>query len=346
MAGQTRMSRSLYAFLALLIAISAISAASYWWQIRRFQVTTNNAYVHGDITHVYSRLDGHIANTRVGDNQFVEAGELLAKLDEREFAAKLALAQARLERSMVHLNIIEARNTLQQSLIRKAEAEIVSRQADIEGIDQKLTRLRTLREHDYAAVDLLDEQEINQKSAAAELYKAEAQLAAEIDQLAVLESEKKAMDVRIKEDAASVSLAQIELENTAILAPVSGVVGKRGLRLGQYVQAGTPLLSIVPREDFWIEANFKETQVENIRTGQVALLKFDAFRGQEIEARVHSLAPATGARFSLLPPENATGNFTKVVQRVPVRITLPETHPLKQRLVPGMSVIVTVKTRD
>jgi membrane fusion protein (multidrug efflux system) len=116
--------------------------------------------------------------------------------------------------------------------------------------------------------------------------------------------------------------------------------------LGQYVQAGTPLLSIVPREDFWIEANFKETQVENIRTGQVALLKFDAFRGQEIEARVHSLAPATGARFSLLPPENATGNFTKVVQRVPVRITLPETHPLKQRLVPGMSVIVTVKTRD
>jgi len=340
------MNRFLYAILALLIAVSAISAAGYWWQIRRFQVTTNNAYVHGDITNVYSWLDGHIANSRVRDNQYVEAGELLAELDKREFAAKLVLAQARLDRSRIHLNNIQARNALQQSLIRKAEAEIASRQANIEGIDQKLARLRTLREHDYAAVDLLDEQKIKRKSAAAELLKAQAQLAAEREQLAVLEAEKKALNAQIKEDAASLSLAQIDLENTAILAPVSGVVGKRGLRLGQYVQAGTPLLSIVPLEDFWIEANFKETQVENIRSGQVAILKFDAFPGQQIEARVHSLAPATGARFSLLPPENATGNFTKVVQRLPVRITLPENHPIKHRLVPGMSVIVTVKTRD
>ena len=340
------MKRFLYVIVILLIAASVISLAGYWWQIRRSQVTTNNAYVHADITNVYARLDGYIASSLVRDNQFVEVGELLAELDEREFVAKLALAKARLDRSQVRLGNIQARDTLQQSLIRKAEAEITSRQVDIEGIDQKLARLRRLREHDYAAVDLLDEQEISRRSAVAERLKAEAQLAAEREQLAVLESEKTALNARIKEDTASMSLTQIDLDNTSILAPVSGVVGKRGLRLGQYVQAGTPLLSIVALEDFWIVANYKETQVRNIRSGQVAILQFDAFPGQQIEARVDSLAPATGARFSLLPPENATGNFTKVVQRVPVRITLPEAHPLKHRLVPGMSVIVTVKTRD
>jgi membrane fusion protein (multidrug efflux system) len=340
------MHRLTFAVLSLVAAIGILAGASHWWQTNRFLVSTNNAYVHAEITTVSSRLEGHISKVMVEDNQRVTAGELLAEIDRRKYEAVELRAQAALHQSRSQIASLQARKILQSSLIRQAEAEVSSRLAELEGVDQTLVRLRSLRAQDYAALDALDRQEIIRKEAVAQLAKARAQHTAARAQLSVLNSEDEQLAAQVLENEAELELARIDLDNTRIKSPISGIVGKRSLRLGQYVQASTPLVSIVPDQPVWVEANFKETQVEHFRAGQKVTLEIDAFPGHPLESSIHSLSPATGARFSLLPPENATGNFTKIVQRVPVRINLPPTHPLTGRLVPGMSVVVTVDTRE
>jgi membrane fusion protein (multidrug efflux system) len=334
------------ALIALFVglAIICLGGGWYWWSTGRFMVSTNNAYIHAEITTVSSRLSGHISKILVRDNQLVSTGDLLAEIDPREYRARESEAQARLSRSQALIDNLKARETLQASLIKQARAELNSQTAELEGIDQKLVRLRSLREQNYAAKDKLDELEISRKSALAQIAKAEAQLLAQQEQLQVLKSEGQELSGRINQDQAELELAQINLANTKITAPVDGTIGKRNLHLGQYVQAATPLVSIVPSE-IWVEANFKETQLEHFREGMRVTVSPDAFPDLTIESTIHSLSPATGARFSLLPPENATGNFTKVVQRIPVRINLPSNLREDNYLVPGMSVVVKVDTR-
>ncbi len=338
------MRRLALSIMLIAAIVACLAGGLYWWTTGRFMVSTNNAYVHAEITTVSSRLSGHISKIMVGDNQHVLAGELLAEIDPREYQAREQEAQARLNRSRALVGNLQARKTLQTSLINQARAELSSRLAELEGIDQKLVRLRSLREQNYAAKDQLDELEISRKSAQAQIKKAEAQLVAQKEQLGVLESEGQELRGRISQDQAELELARINLGNTRILAPISGTIGKRNLRPGQYVQASTALVSIVPGE-IWVEANFKETQLEHFREGMLVTIEPDAFPDLQIQSSIHSISPATGARFSLLPPENATGNFSKIVQRVPVRINIPPETRQKYYLVPGMSVVVTVDTR-
>lgn len=333
-----------------LLAVTAVLAIIaimlyYWWSVGRHQITTNNAYFHSEITTVRAKLTGYIANSYLSDNQFVQAGEIIAQIDESEFVARVAQAEANLQRSQAQTKNLEARKSLQLSLIEQAEADVISQRINIERIDQTLAQLSALRERNYATVDELNYQKISHRKGLAQLKKYQAYLAAQQQKLVVLGSEDQALEAQINQDKASLRLAKIDLENTRIYAPISGIVGKRNLRLGQFAQEGTALASIVPQQDIWVEANFKETQVGNIRKGQPAILEVDAFPNHKIKARVDSLSPATGARFSLLPPENATGNFTKVVQRIPVKIALSQDIPFANRLVPGMSVSVTIDTR-
>jgi len=337
------MRRLAFSLVSMAALLAVLVAAFYWWTEGRYMVRTNNAYVHAEITTVSARLSGHIARILVSDNQQVRTGDLLAELDSREYQAREQEAEARLRRSQALVENLQARKTLQMSLIKQAEAEINSHIAELEGIDQKLVRLRSLREKNYAALDQLDELEIDRKTAVAQSAKAEAQLAAEREQLLVLESERQELLGRIKQDEAELSLARINLEYTRVVSPIDGTIGRRNLRPGQYVQAATPLVSIVPSE-IWVEANFKETQLEHFRPGMDVSIEPDAFPDMIIESSIHSLSPATGARFSLLPPENATGNFTKVVQRIPVRIALDPNQPLLARLLPGMSVVTHIHT--
>ena len=339
------MRRFASSMLAATVLLAVIIGAASWWKTSRFLVKTNNAYIHSELTTVSSRLNGFISRILVSDNQRVVQGDLLAEIDKSEYEARRLLAVARLNSSQARIQNLQARKAFQLSLIEQAGAEVVSRSAELEGIVQSLDRLESLRAQDYAAEEKQDQQEIAKKAATAQLTKAKAHHEAQQKQLAVLESERQEMEARIRQDDAELVLAQIDLENTRIVAPVSGTVGKRNLRPGQFVKAATPLISIVP-EEVWVEANFKETQIQYFRVGQRVTVEPDAFPGQNIESTIHSLAPATGARFSLLPPENATGNFTKIVQRVPVRINLPAGLPLVSRLVPGMSVVVTVDTQD
>ncbi len=331
--------------LILAAGIAGLAAtAIYWWTHGQYLVSTNNAYVHAEITTVSARLDGFIAEIHVHDNQTVQSGELLATIDASRYIEMQNEAAAKLRSTQALIDHLHARKMLQTSLVRQAEAEINVRAAELEGIEQTLMRLRSLRAQDHAAREALDQQEVLRKGAQAQWQKSQEQLSAEKYRLAVLKSERLELAARIEQHEAELELARLKVANTRIYAPVSGIVGRRNLRPGQYVKAATPLLSIVPSA-VWVEANFKETQIRDFRVGMKAQIEADAFPGQVIEGSVHSLSPATGARFSLLPPENATGNFTKIVQRVPVRISLPADVAADMYLVPGLSVVVTIDTR-
>lgn len=331
------------------VAVAALVGGGFggwhWWTEGRFIESTDNAYVHSDITVVSPKVSAYVREVRVAENQQVAAGDVLAVLDDQDFTAKVAEAEANVAGQKAALGTIASKLELQRALIAQAAASVASAEAEQRRAQQDFDRTRALANESWASKQKFETADADLRKAVAATDKARAALAAEKDQVGVLNASRAETEARLRQAEAALQTARNDLANTVIHAAVDGVVGNRGVQVGQYARPGVQLLSLVPLPDVYVVANFKETQLSRMRPGQTVTVAIDAYPGRRLEGRVESFAPASGSQFSLLPPENATGNFTKIVQRVPVRIALPRDNALAGLLRPGLSVTAEVDTR-
>jgi membrane fusion protein (multidrug efflux system) len=332
-------------FVLLTLALGG-AGGWYWWNVLRFHESTDDAYVQSDVSIISPKVEGYIKKVKVADNQQVAEGAILFVIDDRDFKAKVAQAEAAVALEEASVAGYDSRLKLQQAMIDQAAAVVQSSEADLTRAQQDYKRYSALMTSDFASRQRFEQAEADARKAEAALAKSRAALAAEQNQLGVLRSQQREEQAKLQQARANLQLAQNDLDNTVIRAKISGVAGNRAGQIGQYVKPGTQLLSLVPLSSVYVTANFKETQLTRMRPGQTAEITVDAYPDVKLEGQVESFAPGSGAEFSLLPPDNATGNFTKIVQRVPVRIALPANGPLAGLLRPGLSVTVTVDTRE
>lgn len=332
-----------------IVVVLAIGGAAtggwYYWTIARFYESTDNAYVQSDVSVISPKVAGYIRDLKVTDNQLVKRGDVLATIDDTDYAARVAQAETAVAVQRATIASIETQIRAQSSAIDQTLATVASDSAELRRTALDHDRYAGLAGSAWASRQRLEQAEADWRKAGASVTRSKAAVTAARDQVTVLEAQRAQAEAVVKQLETAVALARIDLENTVIRAPVDGVVGNKGVQLGQYVKAGTQLLFVVPLPSVYVVANFKETQLDHMRPGQDADVTVDAYPGRVLHGKIESFAPGSGAEFSLLPPENATGNFTKIVQRVPVRIALPSDGPLSGYLRPGLSVIVSVDTR-
>ncbi|NKB43908.1 MAG: HlyD family efflux transporter periplasmic adaptor subunit [Alphaproteobacteria bacterium] len=317
-----------------------------WWMVGRHTESTNNAYVRTDITTVSARIEGQIESVLVDDNQRVEKGDLLARIQQDAFKARLAQGAADLEKAEATINAIDSKLTLQGSLIEEAQADLDAVLADHALAKGELERAKGLVADNVTSAQRYDIAVAEELRARAKVAGARAHLSAAGTERDILDMERRALTAEANEKTAALDLLRIDLAYTEVRAPVDGIIGNRSIRTGQFVRPGMHLMALVPTDTPWIVANFKETQLTYMQPGQSVEISIDTYPDVTLNGRIESVSPASGAEFSLLPPENATGNFSKIVQRVPIKIVLPDGHALKGRLRPGMSAIVNVDTRE
>ena len=316
-----------------------------WWVSSSALQSTDDAYLQADTTPLAAKVPGYISRVLVQDFQRVHGGDVLVEIVDDDYRAQLDQAQANVAAAGAAITNIEQQERLQETLIKQAEAEIESSEADVTRYHLETVRQQDLLKDKYAGTLQLVEQAVdNEKRAVSALALNRAKLDQQRQQLNVLESQKAQTIAALEGQKAARDLAKINLGYTRIVAPVDGMVSERLVRPGQYLSVGTQVISLVPLPNVWVVANYKETQMTNIRTGQKARATVDAFPGKVLHGHVDSWSPASGAEFALLPPDNATGNFTKVVQRIPVKIVLDPDPSLADLLRPGMSVIATIDT--
>ncbi len=318
--------------LAAVVLVAGVGAGGYWYLVGRFYESTNDAYLGADSVTIAPKVAGYVAEVSVGDNQRVKAGDVLGRIDPRDYQTALDSATADLANARATAANIDAMLKEQQATIDQAAAAATFAQ-------QESTRYADLARTGAGSAQ-------RQQQAQSDLAQRKATLAAAQAHIDVLKTQRQQADAMIAAKTAALDQAKINLSQTTITAPIDGMVGDRTVRQGQYVQAGTRLMSLVPMSAVYLVANFKETQTGHMTAGQPVSVSVDAFPGQTIAGTVDSLAPGTGAQFALLPPENATGNFTKIVQRVPVKILLDPKNPITARLRPGLSVTATVDVHD
>src|SRR5712692_8553672 len=331
--------------LTFLIALTAAWYGHQWWTVGRFIETTDDAYVGGEVTVIAPKVAGLIAEVAVTDNQAVHAGDLLVKLDDRDYRAVLAKATAAVAARQAALANLDATRRLQEAMIAQAEAEIAAADAEVVRSQSDVTRYHRLASDQYASVQRFQQADADSKKAIAAANKARAAHAAAQRRLDVIDTQKQQAQAALAQADADRDLAQLNLGYTELRAPIDGTVGNRSARTGAYAMVGAQLISLVPAHGLWVDANFKESQLAHIRPGLPASIEADVLPGQVFHGHVASVAPATGAQFSVLPPENATGNFTKIVQRVPVRILLDGDASTLGSLRPGLSVTAGVDER-
>lgn len=337
--------------LAGLLLAAAGAGGWRWWTDLRFVETTDNVYLRGDLSTVSPKVAGYVAAVPVADNQPVRRGEVLVRLEDRDLSARVAEAAARLDARAAAILGLASELKVQGTRIREAEAGLSSARAQLARAEADLERYARLAERRNASAQQLGVARAEAERDRALVAAAEAGLEAARDQLPVLDARRAAAEAErgvaaaAAAAAAALELARLDLENGVLRAPADGIVGNRSVQVGDYVKVGARLMTVVPVDGLHVEANFKETQLGGLRVGAPVRLEADAYPGSVIEGTVASLAPASGSTFSLLPAENATGNFTKIVQRVPVRIELPREHPLRGLLRPGLSVVVTADAR-
>jgi len=329
---------------AVLLATAAVSAWR-WWSVGRFQQRTDNAYVEADISVVAPRLAGYVRVVEVTDNQPVHAGDVLVLIDDRELRAHLAEAHARFTARLAALETLSRETELQHSMVARAAAELESTVAENERAKLDSVRYRELSHKQLISRQRVEDADVDARKAQAALASAQAALAVEQRRTELIAARHEEAQAAVAEARAVVAQANFDVQNAVICAPIDGIVGNRTVRVGQYVRAGTALMAVAPLQSIYVVANFKETQLARMRAGQHATLQIDAYPETELVGVIDSFAPAAGSRFTILPPENATGNFTKIVQRIPVRIELRSGHPLAGKIRPGMSVIATVDAR-
>ena len=329
-----------------IAATVAVLFALRWdaWVGVRIAQTTDDAYVRADITPLSAKVEGYIRNVAVGDFQRVKAGDLLVQIEDDDYKARVAQAEAAVAGAEAGIDNLKSHKAQQRSEITRAESNVVATLADVERTQLEEARQRDLVASTYGTRQRLEQAIADQKRLQANRMRAQAELDSQHRQMAVLDTQELQLRADLKAKRAALDLASIMLGYTRIVAPVDGMVGERGVRAGQYVRPGMQVISVVPLDSVWVVANFKETQLTRVALGQTASVTVDSFPGRTIRGVVDSVAPASGSQFSLLPPDNATGNFTKVVQRIPVKITLAPDPAIAGRLRPGMSVIATIRT--
>jgi membrane fusion protein, multidrug efflux system len=341
--------RRLRKLLLIGASVLALAGAAYlgseYWTVWRFQVSTDDAYVKADNTTIAPKVSGYIGDVLVGDNEQVKAGQVLAKIDDRDFRVALDQAKADVEAARAAVATKQALLTAQQSIIDAARATIAVDQANLTFAAQDDKRYSQLASTGYGSVQNAEQAASRIATARASVARDTASLENATSQLDVLRAELAQAQATIVRDEALQRQAELNLSYTTIVSPVEGFVGNRTLRVGQYVQAGTQLMAVVPAAAAYIIANYKETQLTDVRPGQPVAIEVDMFPGVAFNGHVDSIAPASGQEFALLPPDNATGNFTKVVQRIPVKVVLNPGSPLASELRPGMSVYPTIETR-
>jgi membrane fusion protein, multidrug efflux system len=330
---------------ALLLAAGASWYGHEWWTTGRFIESTDDAYVGGDITVIAPKVSGLIAQVAVTDNQAVRAGDLLVKLDDRDYRAALARAEAAVAGQQASLANLDATYRLQQAMIAEAQAGIAAAEAEIARSRDDQVRYHQLSETAAASVQSFQKADATYKQAVAAGTKARASLDAAERQLDVIDTQKRQAEAALAGAVADRDTAQLNLSYTELRAPIDGTIGNRSAHLGAFAPIGAQLISLVPAQGLWVDANFKESQLGRMRPGEIVTITADVLPGERFHGHVLSLAPATGAEFSVLPPENATGNFTKIVQRVPVRILLDGEASVLGRLRPGLSVTADVDDR-
>lgn len=325
-----------------LLGITAVVVAIVMWLLADGGgASTDNAYVRGDLTSVAPKVAGHVTAVEVVDNQPVGAGDVLFRIDDRDYRAKLAQAEANLAAARARLASAHAEIDLQQAVVRQARAQRRAALADSDLARLTSNRRRELVEGGAVSRAQVDESDAARLRADAGASASSAGVDAQQVKVEVLFTHLDAAAASVAQAEAALDLARIDLENTVVRAPIAGVIGNRQVRVGRLVAPGASLLDIVPVADLYVVANFKETQLERIRPGQAARVMVDGFPDVTLEGVVDSLAPGSGSTFSLLPADNATGNFVRVVQRVPVKIRLSR-NPLMGRLVPGLSARVAI----
>jgi membrane fusion protein, multidrug efflux system len=336
------------AWLVILVIAGGIVALlpTRWdvWVGQASRQTTDDAYARGDITPLSAQVEGYVRRVAVGDFQLVKAGDPLVEIDDQDYQARVAQAEADVLGAEAAIQNLKARKDLQHAVIHQAESAIAATQADVDRTQLELKRQRTLLATTYGTAQKVEQALADEKRFEATLTRNQAELEGQRRQMGVLDTQESQLRAEAKAKKAALELAKINLGYTRIIAPVDGMVGERGVRAGQYLRPGTQVISVIPLSNVWVIANCKETQLTHVAIGQKAEVTFDTFPGITVTGRVDSIAPASGSQFSLLPPDNATGNFTKVVQRIPVKILLDPGSPLAGRLRPGMSAVATIVT--
>ena len=345
--GRARKSRlkRMALMVSIVLATLGLARLTYiWWSVGRFIESTDDAYVGGDVTVIAPKVAGFISKLAVVDNQRVHVGDLLVKLDDRDYLDALAKSNASVAIQEAALTNLHASRHLQEAVVAQAQATIVADDAEIVRTREDQIRFTRLLRDFAVSVQESQKADANYKEATAVGEKSRAGLAAAQRQLEVIDTQKQQVLAALEQAIAEWDLARLNVSYTELCAPIDGIVGNRSAQVGAYATTGSQLISLVPARGLWIDANFKESQLARIRPGSPATVKVDSIRGRVFRGRVLSVAPATGAQFSVLPPENATGNFTKIVQRVAVRIGLDDEGETFGQLRPGLSVIAEVNT--
>jgi membrane fusion protein, multidrug efflux system len=330
------------------VAAAVLAGAAWYgwdyWTVGRYLVSTDDAYVKADNTTVAPKVSGYLHEVLVGDNERVTAGQVLARIDQRDFTVSLEQARADVAAARAAIESKQAQLGVQQAVIDAAKATVDVDQATANFAAQEDKRYSDLAATGYGSVQNAQQAQSRIAGAKAAISRDTANLASALKQVDLLKAEIVQANAALARTEAVRDQAQLNLDYTSIVAPIDGIVGNRTLRTGQFVQAGTQLMSVVPITGAYVVANFKETQLTDVREGQAVAIAVDTFPGRIVHGHVDSIAPASGQEFALLPPDNATGNFTKVVQRIPVKIALNRTNSSLE-LRPGMSVIPTIETK-
>jgi membrane fusion protein (multidrug efflux system) len=328
--------------IGLLAAIGATTYGFHWWSAGRFIESTDDAYIGGEVTVIAPKVPGFITEMAVTDNQMVHQGDLLIRLDDRDYKAALSRADAAVAGQTATLANLDASRQLQLSVIAGTRAAVTAADAETVRARDDQLRFKSLAADNAASIQVFQKADAEYKQAQASGERARATLEAAIRQLDVIATQRQQAEAALAGAQAERETARLNLSYTELRAPVDGYIGNRSGRNGAYATIGAQLLSVVPAQGLWVDANFKESQLAHMVPGQPVTVEADVLPGQIFHGTVASVAPATGAQFSILPPENATGNFTKIVQRVPVRIRLAGDAGTLGSLRPGLSVTAEV----
>src|SRR5499427_8743161 len=336
--------------LAVSVAAIAIVAGSWygaqWWTTGRFMVSTDDAYVRAHNTTLASKVSGYVASIPLEDNAQVHAGDVIATIDDGDYQLAVDAARDKAATQQATVDRFGQQIVAQQSNIDQAKAQLLSARAADKKNQLEFERQQALAARAYASHQALEQAEANRDQGTAAVQSAQSALDAASANLEVLKAQQREAMRTLDELKTALARAERDLSFSVIRAPVDGVFANRAVQTGDFMQTGQRLGSLVPLEEVYVDANFKETQLARLRPGQPVSVSVDALPGHEINGRIASLSPASGSVFSLLPPDNATGNFTKIVQRLPVRIRVPLGVAGERQLRPGMSVVVSVDTRD
>ncbi|MCQ4306714.1 HlyD family secretion protein [Pseudomonas stutzeri] len=332
--------------LMTLVALAGVLAILYAWQLWPFTdrvAVTENAYVRGQITVLAPQVNGYVTEVLVQDFEQVARGQPLVRIDDRQYRQLVEQRRAELAAQRFGLENLEQTLASNRATLASRRAELSAAEAELQRALADEKRVNELAERGSVSIRERDQIRASARAAAANVKQAQAAIAIAEQTLKASEVSRGRLQAQVEIAEAALKRAQIDLDNTVIEAPRDGQVSEVTVRQGQYVAAGSQLLYLVP-EQLWVIANYKETQTFAMRPGQPVSIEVDALDGARLSGRVQRLAPATGSEFSVLRPDNATGNFTKVVQRIPVRISIDPNQPLSQRLRPGLSVVTHVDT--